>query len=580
MTPRVFAGQFDPKFLGITIRARTATEVESFRLQATSRYSPLEILEELADDAAISDVSRASVIQHEIRHFHDSLLFPFGAATIRARIHAVHNGFVTSLKLKKLKAVHGDANAIVVPFQQWLFLSEEDREAFLQQIRRSTGRDLRVPVVPIVSEADDLSDLPIGAVEPGDDAATLVLGCRITLVDYGLLERYWTSPHMPGDEIVLAAVDIWEVSGLACQAAAIAMSSGSNLMQRFLNWIRANGPRSYQRGFDAIEACLEALGWHLTLRNILALSTWAQMGAYQTETTDSSPASRLLTLIRAAKGGGRWSADSTFRDLVAAWDELTGIDSFTAIAVANETFARFVDKATLVGKGMYLLPPELLTGLQATRIRTAQAFLADPDRYVDPMSYLGDDDVFLKPSVGVQYPINSGLRTDWVDVTPSDWVPLIDFDENLSLVALADLSDAIFLPGEKSLEPSAREKIHHVLDLESDQVHSLIVRVGLVRSSRSLDGLSSQWFSALAHFHLPGNASTQEYGAGRVVRINNVEHGVDDAVHGTPPLELCHRATVTLRYDTRVSTPLPVEMAAPRVTARVLVWKELGAATA
>lgn len=45
----------------------------------------------------------------------------------------------------------------------------------------------------------------------------------------------------------------------------------------------------------------------------------------------------------------------------------------------------------------------------------------------------------------------------------------------------------------------------------------------------------------------------EQYGAGRVVGVDDVEHGVDYAMRGTPPLELCHRATVTLGYDTGAS---------------------------
>jgi hypothetical protein len=80
---------------------------------------------------------------------------------------------------------------------------------------------------------------------------------------------------------------------------------------------------------------------------------------------------------------------------------------------------------------------------------------------------------------------------------------------------------------------------------------------GCARRASPLDRLSSQWLSAFARFHLPGNASTEQDGACRVVRIDDVEHSVDDAVHGIPPLELCHRATVTLRYDTSVSMLRP-----------------------
>jgi len=56
----------------------------------------------------------------------------------------------------------------------------------------------------------------------------------------------------------------------------------------------------------------------------------------------------------------------------------------------------------------------------------------------------------------------------------------------------------------------------------------------------ALDELTRQWLAALARFDIPGNAPTEAYGAGRVVGVDDVENGVDHAVGGTTPLNLCH----------------------------------------
>jgi hypothetical protein len=58
----------------------------------------------------------------------------------------------------------------------------------------------------------------------------------------------------------------------------------------------------------------------------------------------------------------------------------------------------------------------------------------------------------------------------------------------------------------------------------------------------ALDKLTRQWLAAFARSYLPGNTSTEQYWAGRVVRVDDVEHGVDHAVGGTPPLKLFHRS--------------------------------------
>jgi len=44
-------------------------------------------------------------------------------------------------------------------------------------------------------------------------------------------------------------------------------------------------------------------------------------------------------------------------------------------------------------------------------------------------------------------------------------------------------------------------------------------------------------------FHLSGDASPNQDGARRMIGLDGVQHGVDDAMCRTRPLDLCHRAT-------------------------------------
>jgi len=463
MAPRIYVGRFDPRFLGVTIRAISTSDVHSFRHHDRSRHAPVHVLAELGDDAIISDLSRQTVLDHELRHFRDSLLFPFGAVTTRSRIHASYNGFQAAMTVKRLR---GDANVLPVPMQQWLRMSTAERDAFLAAESAFASEDLRPPALPVIPVDEDLSGLPAGGLSLDTDEETLLAACRLALADYRMIESLWRSPHAEGEEMVSPAIDAWEAAGLICQLAAIERYAGEPLMQRFIDWVEKRGPRTYQRGLALLTWCLEKLRWTPTMRNHLALITWAQMGAYETEKAESTPAHRLAALVSAAAHGTRWSEDSAFADLVEEWDAVAGADSFGASRTATARFAEFCRRT----KGtMTLLPAEVFTSLVDAREQMLAAFIADPDTYVDPVAYLAEETRYPQPCVGLEYP-SEAIGSDWTDVTPAGWSPAVSFDATLSLVGLALLSDAVFLPGEKSLQRNGRLAIARWLELQAVRI--------------------------------------------------------------------------------------------------------------
>jgi hypothetical protein len=464
IAPRIFVGRFDPKFLGVGIRARHPSDVQSFRLTDLSQKPPVAILANLSDEVVISDLSRQTVLDHEIRHFHDALLCPFGHAAIRLRIHAIHNGFTVAMILRRLG---GSANALAVPLQQWLPMPEPQRAEFLEKMRRLTGRELRMPELPVVAVDDGVSGFQTGLSEFDDAAEALIAGCRVALSDYRLIENMWRSPHREGEEIVAPTIDTWEAAGLVCQLAAIEVISNAAMMTRFCDWLADHGPQPYQRGMKVLNWCLSSIGWPPTLRNYLAMATWAQLGRFKSELRESTPLERLASILTAAGRGKRWSADSSFIDLVRGWDEVAGSDTMGGLRQASDSLKGFLARS--VSDGVLAGPhgPELLSCLSAAHQRMLAAFLADPDGYVDPTAYLAMRDSYPKPCVGISFPDGPDVGTAWVDVTPAGWAPEIGFDLSLDLALMAELADALFLPGEKSLQASGRFEIRERLNLEA-----------------------------------------------------------------------------------------------------------------
>lgn len=466
MPPRIYAGRFDPGFPGIGIRARTEADRHSFRHHDRSSAAPA-VLAELGDDAVVSDLARRTVLEHEVRHFRDALLFPLGAAVIRSRIHATYNGFLVALEVKRRGE---DANVIPVPLQRWLRMTEVERAVFLADESAFARKILRAPTLPIIPIDDSVSELASGPLSTATAEETLVLGCRLALADYQMIESLWRSPYAEGEELVAPALDVWEAAGLMCQLTAIEHYAGGPLMQRFIGWVAHHGPAPYRRGLSVLDYCLDRLGWAPHKRNYLALTVWAQMGAYLSERTTSSPADRLSAIVKAAKRGERWRDDVSSRDLFRSWDEITASDSIAALQNATTRFVAFCQRAVAGSAGMRtMLPVELFRALGDARERMLAAFLADCDAYIDPVAYLGAEDRYPLPCVGLEYPSES-FGSEWEDVTPLGWSPAVGFDEAISLVAMASISDALFLPSERSLQENGRAALSRTLDLRAIRI--------------------------------------------------------------------------------------------------------------
>ena len=56
MTPRIFVGRFDSKFLGVTLRASTKAEAVAMRLQDLSARVDPALFDRLPDDEVITDL--------------------------------------------------------------------------------------------------------------------------------------------------------------------------------------------------------------------------------------------------------------------------------------------------------------------------------------------------------------------------------------------------------------------------------------------------------------------------------------------------------------------------------------------
>lgn len=465
MSARVHPGRVDPRFPGLTVRATSPAERDSFLVTDRRANLPPRILDKLADDQFVADVARATVLDHELRHFHDLLLTPLGGVAVCTRLYAACNAFIVALQLRERG---GGANVLPVPLQDWLHLTLREREDYLDQQSAYSGRPLSAPSMPMLDPHDDLDDFAeqVRKLRSGSETSDhFLLACRAALSQYRLYDQLWSAPRDGVRPLGPPTTSFWEAPALLCQVAALSERSGQDSADRLLRWMVRHGPSSYRDGLELVTRCAEALHAPPYALTYLSIATWSQLGPYNGDPR-SLPLTRLQLLANAGHGGLRWRDDTTFLDQVAQWDDVVGsatVDNLHAETGRLErSFASLRAQGLRIGE---LIAPAMDAWLAAHHAAKA-VFLADPDAYVDPVAYLESRGALPRPAVAVAYDDPVAATSDLQDATPLDWRPAVAFEDAIAWASMVEATDALFLPGDRTLQPNGRRIVHKLVNLE------------------------------------------------------------------------------------------------------------------
>lgn len=472
MPSYVHRGSVDTRFLGIMIRAQSLAELAAFRSMDWAAGLPADQLREIGIDAFVNELGRRTLLDHEVRHFHDTLLYPFGPAVLREQMSLVVNGFGLFVR-----GAHEPANANVlpVPLQEWLLLPADGRARWLAQQSGAPAGQPIPPDLPVIDPDDDLEDLPRGILDLAD-AEMIAAACRVSVKAQRNLEALWMGPQVPDEPKLATTVAFWEVPGTLCQLAAIHRLADAACMQRFADWFLEHGPRRYRMGFQLTESLISSPPGTGRMREWLALAAWLQMGRYKdgTDAWTSSPLFRIYQLHEARNRGLRWRGDESFLDLVSLWDEAIGRSSLDDLHDSTRELSQLADRSAHRANlsGGELAVSRTAAGLQAyyqAHLAMKELFLRDPDMFVDPAAYLDHQPDYPRPVVKVWYRerMEDGHWSyDDIDATPPGWRPAIDISTAEDLGTLVEATSAVFLPSDQTLEPAAEALIRMFLHME------------------------------------------------------------------------------------------------------------------
>jgi hypothetical protein len=341
-------GGFNPRFPGVTIKFESGTAFAAFQ-----DFLVCESVPHNEPDLATAVIR--SVLDHEVRHYHDFLISPYSAVIFRMRLQAALNG------IKALQVMRNRSGAYLpVPLVRWVTLPLKERIEYAYEWCEIFGavnpETLGLIDLPYI-EANHLQVQPPSGVTEGgglDDEhflrASLEYSCRAYLRIGDLTAGVADLPDLSD----LAPYTLHEVIALAAQAQSIWLGQGVTAAQAFLDELETlNLPyaqlwRRIQKMANTVEMRANASGSSVTLATfdqMVAISLWCLLGNYQIEGTSACPTARFFKLAHHLLSAT--SATDIATDVGATWshwDLAAGVtpwrESLAAMLEANDRGAR------------------------------------------------------------------------------------------------------------------------------------------------------------------------------------------------------------------------------------------------
>ena len=157
-------GGFNPRFGGVTIRIASQGAYDEFVSFLTSDTLPGD------KEEPFGPILMRSVMEHELRHYHDFLLGSYNGMLFRSRLQAVMNGIKA---LRAVKELPGDV--FPLPLSKRMTLTAHERDAWLEEWAAFSidGKNPVVIPVPMVSKEELLRPRDSGFHAIDDDPAAV-----------------------------------------------------------------------------------------------------------------------------------------------------------------------------------------------------------------------------------------------------------------------------------------------------------------------------------------------------------------------------------------------------------------------
>lgn len=301
-------GGFNPRFAGVTIRIASQAaydEFLSFLRSPTHGGLPGD------KEESLGPILIRSVMEHEIRHYHDFLLGSYNGMLFRNRLQAVLNGIKALRAVKELPG-----NVFPVPLNGWMMLSAEERESQLEEWAAFgvNGEKPSVIPVPIISKEALLAPRESGVQAIGDDNPAVVFALAAGNAAHGYARIQALVQGMEDSALseyrrLITPANIQEVLALTVQLGAIWQAQGEQQARMFARFFLGQSDLPFARlwqflldlslrGMPDITGHEDELGKAFAASfKVMTIGTWTLLGSHSKEGESASPAERLINLL-------------------------------------------------------------------------------------------------------------------------------------------------------------------------------------------------------------------------------------------------------------------------------------------
>jgi hypothetical protein len=448
-------GGFDPTFFGATIRLSWASDWELF--WGLRRGDTLKLEPQLSDDERFEKLGIASVVAHEVRHFHDFLITPCGAHIFRLRIFAALN------TLQLLDYIVGaTANCLPFPISTWCMLNEKRRKAELEWWgKRRDGADwIPVPLPHIRRFSKPVAGLMPSAAHGRTPAVDSLI--KSALWNMRQIEAFAYSSSPLNDRESIQSWQVFELSALLVQLREIA-NLGFEHAYQFHDYLSRFASNSYGAALTFVRRMWERAGERFDLTRTATCVYWSMLGDYERDGQEASPAHRFARLHRFIAKNGWPSPSSSVETVFSLWSkELKLSTPKEGLAYTRKLFHRLTDHVQSGGAQDIKWKEEITKWARIlTNVRNASDYMVscverEPMQYIDPYIYLENHSSFVNPNIRtivdsfVKFSpdqlAKSGICLEWI-ISEEDGGPMTFFVEpaTASQHTFMSLDDAMYL---------------------------------------------------------------------------------------------------------------------------------------
>jgi hypothetical protein len=375
-------GEFDSRFLGVNLKfhASHPSTWELFDEIGTDKRDPKKVMElgsaalKESPERAFEVFSVGTVLTHEMRHFHDFLLSPYGNALFRLRLTMMLNGFQVIFPILR------SSNSIPVPFPVWISKNDVEKKQLVDM-----WSELRKTQCSILD------------VTPDEDTLIKQVGKT-----HSTIKDFLVNPQAVSGSASFQPYHLWEASAFNTQFQNVFSVFGHEHAQAFGDFI-LNHPSA--EPYSIVFRLLYNLWYEARVpfeaEVMNAIVTWCLLGDFLNDGWDACPTVRFARLFGLLRNEG----PPRKRDVAELFQEWTERFSYTPISTAlsrNEASTRrFIEHLeTNAERYPDFMESFVTSALHAVKTLhrvngyLATTFLRYPKVYVNPYDYVQNQEIW------------------------------------------------------------------------------------------------------------------------------------------------------------------------------------------